>query len=127
AAAESEKGAVLIGLSPERLAAVNWVLSTLLAVTFGVLAATVNSSVDPVTITLLIIPALGAALVGGLSSFGVTVTAAFVIAAAQGVVQLLAASASWFPKSGGAPLPGVREALPLLVIVVVLFLRGDRL
>jgi branched-chain amino acid transport system permease protein len=127
AAAEDEKGAVLIGLEPERLAAANWVLSAVLAAGFGILAATVNASLDPSTITLLIIPALGAALVGGLSSFGVTVGAAFAISCAQGVLQFLAATKSWFPKAGGAPLPGLKEALPLLVILVVLFVRGDRL
>jgi len=127
AASEDEKGAVLIGLSPERLAAVNWVLSAVLAASFGVLAATVNASIDPATITFLIIPALGAALLGGLASFGITVAAAFAIAGLQSVVQYVAATATWFPKAHGAPLPGVREALPLVVILVVLFLRGDRL
>src|SRR4051812_15944617 len=127
AAAQDEKGAVLIGLSPERLAAGNWIISALLAAAFGILAASVNASVDPVTITFLIIPALGAALLGGLSSFGITVAAAFGIAGLQSVVQYLSATASWFPKSSGAPLPGVRDALPLLVIIVVLFVQGDRL
>ena len=105
----------------------NWVLSAVLAAAFGILAATVNASIDPTTITLLIIPALGAALVGGLSSFGVTVVAAFAIAGAQTLIQFFAATKSWFPTADGAPLPGVREALPLLVIIVVLFVRGDRL
>ena len=127
AAAESEKGAILIGLSPDRIAALNWVLATVLAAAFGILAASVNASVDPLSITLLIVPAVGAALIGGLASFGITVAAAFAVAGAQGVIQFLAATASWFPKADGAPLPGVREALPFLVIVIVLFVRGDRL
>ncbi len=127
AAAEDEKGAVLIGLSPERLASANWVISAVLAAAVGILAATMNASIDPTTITLLIVPALGAALVGGLSSFGITVAAAFAIAAAQALLQFLAATASWFPRADGAPMPGLKEALPLLVIIVVLFARGDRL
>lgn len=127
AAAESEKAAVLIGLSPDRLAAANWVLSTVLAASFGILAATVNASIDPASITLLVIPAVGAALVGGLSSFTVTVAAAFAIAGLQSVIQFLAATASWFPRADGAPLPGVREAIPFLLIVGVLFVRGERL
>ena len=127
AAAESERAAVLIGLSPDRLAAVNWVLSTVLAAAFGILAATVNASIDPASITLLVIPAVGAALVGGLASFGVTVAAAFAVAGVQSVIQYLAATASWFPRADGAPLPGVREAVPFVIIVAVLFLRGERL
>ena len=92
AAAEDEKGAVLIGLSPERLATVNWMISAVLAAAVGILAATINASIDPTTITLLIVPALGAALVGGLTSFGVTVAAAFAIAGAQALLQFLAAT-----------------------------------
>jgi branched-chain amino acid transport system permease protein len=127
AAAESEHGALLIGLPPDRLAGANWVLATVLAASFGVLAASVNASIDPTSITLLVIPAVGAALIGGLASFGVTAFAAFAVAGAQAVIQYLGATASWFPKAGGAPLPGLREALPFVVIVIVLFVRGDRL
>src|SRR5205823_5582743 len=92
AAAETEKGAILIGLSPDRIAALNWVLATVLAAAFGILAASVNASVDPLSITLLIVPAVGAALIGGLASFGITVTAAFAVAGAQAVIQFLAAT-----------------------------------
>ena len=116
---------MLIGLSPERLASVNWVISAVLAAAVGILVATMNAAIDPTTITLLIIPAPGAALVGGLTSFGVTVGAAFAIAAAQALLQFQAATASWFPKADGAPMPGLKVALPLVVIMVVLFVRGD--
>ena len=47
AAAENEKGAMLIGFSPNRLAGANWVLATLLTGAFGILAASVNSFIDP--------------------------------------------------------------------------------
>jgi branched-chain amino acid transport system permease protein len=127
AAAEDRRGAVLIGLAPQRLAAANWTISALVAGAFGIFAATVNSSLDPVSITLLVIPALGAALVGRLSSFGFTVAAAFAIASAQTLLQFLSATRTWFPRMDGAPIPGLKEAVPLVVILIVLFLRGDRL
>jgi branched-chain amino acid transport system permease protein len=126
AAAENEKGAVVLGFSPDVLAGANWVLSTMLAALLGVLVATVNGSIDPITITLLIVPALGAALLGNFTSFGLTTAAGLGIAMVATWVQFLS-TRSWFPHAGGAPIPGVKEAVPFLVIVVVLFVRGERL
>ena len=126
AAAENEKGALVLGFSPDVLAGSNWVLSTMLAALFGMVAASADSSVDPVTITLLVIPALSAVLVGNLSSFGITALAAFLISMAKPVI-LFAGTKPWFPKSGTIPMPGIGELLPFVVIVLVLFLRGDAL
>jgi branched-chain amino acid transport system permease protein len=126
AAAENEKGAVTLGFSPDFLAGTNWVLSTLLAGLLGVLVATVNGSIDPATIALLIVPALAAALLGNFTSFGVATAAGLGIAMSQSLIQYLGTK-DWFPHSGGGPLPGVKESLPLLVIVVALFLRGRSL
>ena len=126
AASENEKGAVVLGFSPDMLAGTNWVLSTMLAALFGMVAASADSSVDPVTITLLVIPALSAVLVGNLSSFGITALAAFLISMAKPVI-LFAGTKSWFPHSGTIATPGIGELLPFIVIVLVLFLRGDAL
>jgi branched-chain amino acid transport system permease protein len=126
AAAENEKGAVTLGFSPDFLAGTNWVLSTLLAGLLGVLVATVNGSIDPATITLLVVPALAAALLGNFTSFGIATAAGLGIAMSQSLIQYLGTK-DWFPHSGGSPLPGVKESLPLLVIVVALFLRGRSL
>jgi branched-chain amino acid transport system permease protein len=126
AAAENEKGAVVLGFSPDFLAGSNWVLSTMLAALFGMVAASADSSVDPVTITLLVIPALSAVLVGNLSSFWITALAAFLLSMAKPVI-LFAGTKSWFPKSGTIATPGIGELLPFVVIVLVLFLRGDSL
>lgn len=126
AAAENEKGAVVLGFSPDVLAGANWVLSTVLAVLFGMFAASADASVDPITITLLVIPALSAVLVGNLSSFGITALAAFLLSMAKPVI-LFAGTKDWFPKSGNTAMPGIGELLPFIVIVLVLFLRGDAL
>jgi branched-chain amino acid transport system permease protein len=126
AAAENEKGAVLLGFSPELLAGTNWVLSTVLAGLLGILLASVNGSLDPTTFSLLIVPALGAALLGGFSSFGLTTAAAFAIAWSQAWLRFIETK-HWFPQTSQGPLPGVVEALPLVVIVVALFLRGRAL
>jgi len=65
AAAENEKGAVVLGFSPDFLAGTNWVLSTLITGLLGIFVATSLSTIEPTVLPALIVPALTAALVGG--------------------------------------------------------------
>ena len=127
AAAENEKGAMLLGFSPDFLAGSNWVLSTGISALLGILVAGNQKSVDPLTITLLVIPALSVALVGNLTSFGITTAAAFGLAMTQALIGYFGVTRNWFPKAAGATLPGVADLLPFLVIVAVLIWRGDAL
>ncbi len=127
AAAENEKGATLLGFSPDFLAGMNWMLSTVISGLLGILVAGNQKSVDPSTITLLIIPALSVALVGGLTSFSATTATAFALAMTQALIGYLGVDRSWFPHVEGQALPGVAQMLPFLLIVVVLFARGDSL
>ncbi|HEX3623040.1 MAG TPA: ABC transporter permease [Acidimicrobiales bacterium] len=108
-------GVALLGWSPDRLAAVNWVTASVLAGLAGILVAPVTG-LDPVTTTLLVVPALAAALVGRLVSFGATVAAALAVGMAQSEILLLQDQHAWIPRSG------IREAVPLVVIVVALAL-----
>src|SRR5436190_15008039 len=126
AAAENEKGAIILGFSPDALGGINWVLSAVVAGLFGVLVASVNTSIDPITITLLIVPALAAALLGSFTSFGVTVAAGLGIAMTQSWVQFLGTK-TWFPRAGDSAFPGVTASVPFIVIVVALWLRGSSL
>lgn len=126
AASDDATGVALLGRSPDRLAAVNWVAASVLAGAVGILVAPVTG-LDPVTTTLLVVPALAAALVGRLLSFGATVSAALGLGMAQSLLLLAQDNWTWIPRSG------VREAVPLVVIVVALALgaggrlaRGDR-
>jgi branched-chain amino acid transport system permease protein len=123
AADENEKGASLLGFSPQLLAGLNWVLSAFLAGVTGLVAIGLSSlSVD--RFTLYVIPALAAALVGNLTSIPLAVLGGFLLGMFQsGMVEV--ADKSWWP--GWLPINGVRELVPLLAIVAVLFLRGDRL
>lgn len=127
AAAENEKGAVVLGFSPEFLAGVNWVLSTVLTGLLGILVASINTSVDPATIPALIVPALTAALVGGFSSFSLTAIAGFLLGMQAQLVTYLGVKEAWFPKSGSAAFPGIDKVVPFVVIMLVLYLRGDSL
>jgi branched-chain amino acid transport system permease protein len=120
AAAESEKGAILLGYSPEVLAAVNWVLATVVAGLTGMLLGGITA-LDPVTYTLAVVPALGAALVGRFSSFGATAAAGLMIGMAQSMITKLQADFAWLPRSG------LKEGIPFLVIILALVIAGRML
>jgi branched-chain amino acid transport system permease protein len=122
AAAESERGAILLGWSPDRLAAVTWVLA---AVVGGTVAMVVAPSVglDPVSWTLMVVPGLACALVGRLTSVGVACAAGLALGAFESEITFLT-SHDWWP---GWATVGVAETVPLLVIVGALFVLGPRL
>jgi ABC-type branched-subunit amino acid transport system ATPase component/branched-subunit amino acid ABC-type transport system permease component len=119
AAAESEKGAFVTGLSPQRIALVNWALSTVIAGVGGVLIAPIVP-LTPAAYALFIVAALAAALVGNFTKIGVTVGAALVIGMLQSEATYLQ-SRSWAPQSG------LSDVVPLIVILVFLVLRGQEL
>lgn len=119
AASENEKGAALLGYSPERLAAINWVLATMLAGLAGVLVGPITS-LDPTTYTLLVVPALSAALVARFTSFGVATATALALGMIQSELLNLQSTYSWWPT-------GTRDALPFVVIVIAMIFIGKRL
>lgn len=120
AAAESEKGALVTGLSPERIAFGNWALSTMVAGLSGILIAPIVPLI-PVSYTLFIVPALAAALVGNFTAMGLTVLAGLGIGMAQSEMTHLQSTVSWFPQSGMA------ELVPLIMILIFLVVRGKPL
>ena len=117
AAAESEKGAAVCGYSSTRLGAANWIIATVLAGGAGILIVPI-SGIQPTTFTLFVVPALGAALVGRLNSFSITLIAGLVIGMAQSEITKLTVEFSWLPKSG------LQDGLPFLVIIVALVFLG---
>ncbi|MFC0313247.1 ATP-binding cassette domain-containing protein [Gordonia phosphorivorans] len=120
AAAESEKGALVTGLSPDRIAVANWALSSATAGIGGVLIAPMVP-LNSVAYTMFIVPALAAALVGNFSSIGLTVAAGLLIGMLQAETTKLQVTYDWFPDAG------VAEAVPLLLIIIFLLVRGQRL
>lgn len=127
AAAENERAAVTLGLSPDILAAANLVISAVVTGLLGVFVASINSNVDPLVLPALVVPAVCAALVGGFESFAVTVGASFLLGMHVPVIQTLGIREPWFPHAGMFPVPGVETVIPLFVIGLVLFLRGEAL
>jgi len=127
AAAENERGSVVLGFSPDLLAGANWILSTLVTGLLGIFVASINATVDPFIIPALIVPALTAALVGGFSSFGITTLTAFLLGMQAPIIQTLGVRADWYPRAGVSAIPGIETVIPLLIIIIVLFTRGNAL
>ncbi|MCK9922625.1 ABC transporter permease [Frankia sp. AgPm24] len=117
AVADDEETTALLGRRPAWIAAVNWMLAAVLAALAGILVAPI-SSLNPTGYSLLVVPALAAALIGGLSSFGLTVAGALAIGVAQAVLLPLQQDASWLNQQG------MRELIPMIGVLVVAARRG---
>jgi branched-chain amino acid transport system permease protein len=126
AAQESEEHAVLAGLSPSRLSLANTILAALVAGGLGVLAAS-QTQLDPITIPLIVIPALGAALLARFTSFPIAMAAGVGLGILGSEVTYVQ-SLPWFPSDlAHQPLPGVTDLLFFVVIVVAMLWRGASL
>jgi len=117
AAAETEKGAYVSGISPDRLAILNAMLSAAVAGLAGILIAPVVP-IDPLTYTLFVVPSLAAAICGRFESLLPAVIAGLLIGMLQSDATYLVGKYSWLPSSG---LP---QLLPLALILLVLVVRG---
>lgn len=114
AAAQSERAASLLGISPDLVAAGNWGLGGAVAALAGILIAPI-SSLDVTSLTFIILPAMAAALVGRFSSFGITALAGVLIGVAQSLITRY-----W-------NVAGMAVAFPLLVAVLAIVITGSRL
>lgn len=125
ASAENERGAVLTGLSPDRVAAVNWMIATVLAGIAVILIGSVTKQLDVVSTSLLVVPALAAALLGGMSSFVITTLAGLGIGMVQAALTHFATVEEWLPS--WLPRAGIPEAVPFIIILIAITLRGNAL
>ncbi|HET9609217.1 MAG TPA: branched-chain amino acid ABC transporter permease/ATP-binding protein [Acidimicrobiales bacterium] len=117
ATAESQTGAYVSGVSPDRIALVNWMISAVIAGVAGILIAPV-SPLTPVTYTLFVVPALAAAVVGRFQHLVPIVAAGLAIGMLQSEALSLAAQHSWMPQTGSA------ELVPLIVVLLALVVVG---
>lgn len=120
AAAENEKGAVLLGYSPKFLAGFSFVLASLVSGLIGILAAPMIQLGSTVFTFGFLIPALGAALIGKFRYVVPTVATGFAIGMVQSTFTKLQVDLSWFPEYGA------REGLPFLIIIVAMVVLGDQ-
>lgn len=108
AASENQTAAILMGISIRRVLMLSWMISSMLAAIAGILVAPITNV--HTNMGFIGIKAFAGAILGGFGSFPGAVAGGF----ALGVVENLAA--------GYLP-PGFRDALPLLLILVVLTVR----
>ena len=114
AVSESERSAAAIGVSPNRIALINWALGSAIATVAGILVVPIIT-LQVTAMTGLILAALAAALVGDFRSFPIATAAGFAIGIGQALVG----------RFGNQE--GLGASLPFLVIIVVLVLRGRSL
>ena len=116
-ATESPLAAELLGYSAVRLGAINWVIGSVLAALFGILLAPI-AGLSPSGYSLLVVPALVAALAGRLTSVSWTVAAGLALGVAQSQATRLALPWEWLgPQT-------IRTVLPFVALVVVLMALG---
>ena len=116
-ATESETAIELLGYSPVRLAAINWVIGTLLAALFGILLAPI-AGLSPSGYSLLVVPALVAALAGRLVATWATVAAGLTLGVFQSQATRVRLPWDWLgPQT-------IRTVLPFIALVAVLMVLG---
>ncbi|MDX6590791.1 MAG: hypothetical protein QOI84_2065, partial [Solirubrobacterales bacterium] len=114
AVAESERSASALGLSPDTIAALNWALGCGLAGLAAILIVPIVT-LQPAVLTNLVLAATAAALVAGFRSFPIALIAGLVIGIGQTEVTRYVEQ------------PGVGTAVPFILIVIWLAIRGQAL
>jgi sulfate-transporting ATPase len=117
AVAESETGAYVSGISPDRIALLNWMLAGAVTGAAGILIAPL-APVVPNTYTLFVVPALAAAIVGRFQNLAPTVIAGIGIGMIQAWLVYLSGKYSWMPASGA------NDIVPLAVMLIALLVSG---
>ena len=130
ASAENERAVAALGWSPNFLATVTWAIGGATAGFAGILLAP-NAGLSLTVFTIVVtVSALAVALIGGFSSFPLTLLGGIALGIAETEVLTYSSDISTFLHDtlgieNGAT--GLQRALPFLVIVVVLVVRGKAL
>jgi ABC-type branched-subunit amino acid transport system ATPase component/branched-subunit amino acid ABC-type transport system permease component len=114
AVAENERAAASLGWSPDLIATANWALGCALAAVAAILIVPIVT-LQPQVLTNLLIAATAAALVAGFRSFPIAFVAGLVIGIAQTEINRYVSA------------PGWGQAVPFIVIVAWLLVRGQAL
>jgi ABC-type branched-subunit amino acid transport system ATPase component/branched-subunit amino acid ABC-type transport system permease component len=114
AVAHSEQGIAALGWSPGRLSMGNWALGGALAGLAGVLLVPITG-LDVNVLSLSVVPALAAALLGGFVSFPYVLAGGLLI----GILES--------ETTGYVTAPGWPDVVPFAVLIAVLVIRGKPL
>jgi ABC-type branched-subunit amino acid transport system ATPase component/ABC-type branched-subunit amino acid transport system permease subunit len=114
AVSESERSAAAVGVSPNKIAVLNWSLGSAIACIAGILVVPVMT-LQVTSMTGLVLAALAAALVADFKSFPVATAAGYVLGMGQTLVGRF-----WDQQGAG-------QSLPFLLIIAMLVFRGRSL
>jgi sulfate-transporting ATPase len=122
ASAQNERAVQTMGWSPNKLAAITWGMGAGLAGLAGVLL-TPLTSLSTITFTLIVtVTAMAAALLGGFRSFPLTLVGGLIVGLGEAWVTRFRIDIQNFVGVGD--LPGLERAIPFLLILLVLVVRG---
>ncbi|MDQ1424377.1 MAG: hypothetical protein QOD72_1875, partial [Acidimicrobiaceae bacterium] len=121
AAAENEQAASFARLSPLTLGTVTWVLATMFVSFVMILAGPTVGVLTPGTLTLLVVPALAAALIARLESLWIALIGSLALGVLQSELIFLSSTKGWWPNWAKE---GLTDAVPFVVIVITLFISG---
>jgi sulfate-transporting ATPase len=113
AVAENERSAAALGWSPNVLATITWALGCALAAIAGILIVP-TLGLQATSLTLIVVGAMAAALLGDFSSFYLTLIAGLVVGIAQSEMSRYS-------------VPGLADSIPFIATMLILVLRGSRL
>ncbi|WP_134325358.1 ABC transporter permease [Cumulibacter soli] len=122
AASENERGAILMGFSPDRLSLIALIMSTLIS-TVGVVLASSLTGLSPTNYALMVVPALAVFLAARLESIAVICVGAIVLGVFQSEIGLLATK-DWWPTWAKS---GLDQVIPFVAVMVILVIFGGRL
>ncbi len=120
AVVESPRLAQLAGVNAEAVGSGAWVVSSIIAGLAGVLLAPLYGEVQAMDFDTLVVAAIAAAVVGGLSSFSLTVAGGLLLGIGQDLITAYLPLGSTFTQS-------LRPSLPFILLVLVLVVAGPRL
>jgi ABC-type branched-subunit amino acid transport system ATPase component/ABC-type branched-subunit amino acid transport system permease subunit len=115
AIAENPRAAALLGFSPDTIAGINWAIGGALAGLAGILLVPITG-LQVEEYTLLVLPAIAAAMVGGLESFQLALVGALLIGVLQSEAERYLSSTA-----------GIADSIPFFLIVALLLFRGKAL
>jgi len=111
ATADNPSAARLLGIQIDRVAAASWVLGSLTAAIAGLLLAPLTT-LNATQLTVVVITAFGAALIGGLSNLALTFAGGILLGVAQSILV------AFVP-------PSTKDVLTFAVVLAVLLLRRE--
>ncbi len=114
AVAENELSAGAMGISPDRVALINWTIASAIAGVSGALISAIVA-LSPENSSLLVVPALAAAMIGGFTSFPITLVGGLIIGIIESELTNYVTAPGWAASTG------------FIVIAIWMLVRGQAL